>query len=110
MTENPPPLDYRSPTPTDRPKFNQWWKVILRILAGAFAGGLATVLGVIILGQSNIPILGMLPFATLFTVAMIISIRYRRYGYTSGIIIAPFLTAAIVILLLLWTCGHSRGI
>jgi hypothetical protein len=106
----PPPLPFEDPPPRGYPpdRHNRWWKILFRVLAGSFAGAGATIGGLLVANSTRNPVLGMLPYAFLFIAASFISLRYRRFGYTSGVILAPFITATVFVLLILWSCSHTH--
>ncbi|HVS73052.1 MAG TPA: hypothetical protein VHQ47_17490 [Phycisphaerae bacterium] len=101
----PPPLNYQPPTPSSNDAKNRWWKVLLRICAGGILGASAIVFGIYLYSLTNQPLLGFLPPLILFALALFISIKYHRFGYTAGVLLAPFLLAAATALLLLIICG-----
>ncbi|HVX85239.1 MAG TPA: hypothetical protein VH253_10680 [Phycisphaerae bacterium] len=101
----PPPLNYQPPTPPSSDTKNRWWKVLLRISAGGILGAAAILFGIYLYSLTSQPILGFLPVLILFALALFITIKFHRFGYTAGVILAPFFLAAATALLLLIICG-----
>ena len=97
-----PPLNYETPKP---PNKNSNRNIFLRMLAGGTAGCISTVLGVLLFNKTQSPLLGFLPVTVTFLAALYISLRYQRRGYALGMIVAPFIIAVVVVLLLLAVCG-----
>jgi hypothetical protein len=79
--------------------------IFLRMLAGGLAGCASTVLGVFIFNRTQSTLFGFLPVILTFIVALYISLRFQRRGYALGMIVAPFVIAVIVVVLLLAACG-----
>ena len=46
-----------------------------------------------------------LPVILVFAALLFVCIKYRRFGYVTGFILAPFITAAVAIVLLMIYCG-----
>jgi hypothetical protein len=97
-----PTLQYQSPPP---PNKNSNRNIFLRMLAGGLSGCASTALGVHLFNKTQSPLLGFLPVVFTFLVALYISLRYQRRGYALGMILAPFIIAAVLFLLLLAVCG-----
>ncbi len=75
------------------------------MLAGGAAGCASTALGVFLFNKTQSPLLGFLPVTLTFLAALYISLRFHRRGYALGMILAPFIIAAVLFLLLLAVCG-----
>lgn len=96
------PLDYQTPKP---PSVNRPRNVMLRILAGTAAGSGSAAMGVWLYNLTQSVIVGFLPVAIVFCVALYVSIRFKRRGYAAGIVLAPFIVGGVLMLLLLMICG-----
>ena len=114
MTSQPPPkppiVSYRTPDPSDNP--NRPGLFFRRMMSGIGMGFVALVAGWILgstVGTNLQPplpmILGLSPIALLGIVSVWIDLRQRRYGYATGVIIAPFLIVTCIGALLLAICG-----
>jgi hypothetical protein len=99
---SPSPLDYLPPQPNRK---NSAGRVIGRIAIGVVAGIVCCILGVILAAATNVGYLFFLPLAAALALAAFIAIRYRRIGYVTGLIIAPFILTTGIFLLLLIICG-----
>lgn len=110
---NPPPFQPNYQTPQgpqpagDIARKNRWWMVILRILVGTIFGAGASLLGFWIGTATQSWLLAGVPFLILFGVALVITIKYKRFGYTAGIIIGPFIAAACLVILMFIICAGS---
>lgn len=103
----PPPLDYRPPEGSSIRSVNRWWMVCLRILAGLFVGfgsGLAG-WGLNAVTDYRLPVLFLVPPLGVLAIAIFIAIRYHRFGYVTGILLAPLITAVGLVVLLFIICG-----
>ena len=48
-----------------------------------------------------------LPPLLTFAAALFVTLRLRRYGYTAGVVLAPFLIVAVTFVLLLIICSSK---
>ena len=67
----------------------------------------ATMLGAWLANMFNSIILFMIPPLLVFGAALFVTIKYRRFGYTAGVIIAPFIIVTALVVLLLLICGRG---
>lgn len=107
----PPPLDYRPPERPSAGSVNRWWMVCLRILAGlciGFGSGLAG-WALDAATHYNVPVVFLVPPLTVLAIALFIAIRYHRFGYVTGILLAPLVTAVGLVVLLFIICGGGLG-
>jgi hypothetical protein len=106
----PPPLNY-APPPLLPPGRNRWWKVLLRILAGIAAGVASALLGWLIVALTNATFapLFFLPPALLLATAITVAVRYRRFGYVTGVLLAPVIIGIGLVILLLILCSGSTS-
>jgi hypothetical protein len=110
---NPPPLppdDPRTPPilgySAIRPSFrNSPGKFLLRAAIGIFIGIFGCVAGYFLAAYTNVPLLFFLPISLALVAAIIYAVTQRKYGFVTGIIIAPFFLAIGVAALLLIMCG-----
>lgn len=80
---------------------------MLRALAGMAAGvgsGFAG-WGLVAATDYRLAPLFFLPFLVLLGVSIFMAIRFRRFGYVTGILLAPFIIGAGLIILLFIICG-----
>jgi hypothetical protein len=96
-------LSYRSPQLEDRP--NSPAKVVARIAVGAAAGMLCSIAGVVLMGVFNNGWFFYVPFLFVIGGAAFVAIRFRRFGYVTGVIVGPFILATGIFVLLLILCG-----
>ena len=102
----PTPLDYQ--TPQGRVDgVNRWWMVIGRIVAGIAAGFVSFGMGVWIAGVTGVVWLTFVPPAIMLSGLLFVCIKYRRFGYVTGFILAPFLAVTAAIVLLWIICGSG---
>jgi hypothetical protein len=99
-----PPLNYQTPPPGGRGP-NSAGKVLLRILAGSVGGASACVIGVILAGALNSGWWFFLPPVLTLAGASFVALRYRRYGYVTGMVLGPFVLVSGLFLLLMIVCG-----
>jgi hypothetical protein len=102
----PPPLNY-APPPSLPPGRNRWWKVLLRILAGMAAGTASAFLGWLLVAVTGFRLgaLFFLPPILLLTAAIVVAVRFRRFGYVTGILLAPVIIGIGLVILLLILCS-----
>ena len=105
MSQPPPPLDYRPGPDPSAARRNVFWKVALRALAGLVAGIAACIAGVLLASLANLPMLFMVPPLAVLGTAVFVAIRFRRFGYVTGVVLAPMVIAVFVFVLLLMVCG-----
>ena len=98
------PLDYAAPQRP--PSHNTWWMVMLRIFAGLAAGVASGALGAWLGGVTGFMPLFFVPPGLVFAGLLVVCIKYRRFGYLTGFVMAPFLVATAAFILLLIICGH----
>ncbi len=108
MSEKPPPLplDYQRP-PAPSAGNNRWWKVLLRIAAGGILCIASTLAGGWLGNQLGIPLLGLFVPVGLLGLLIFVAIRFRRFGYVTGFVIAPFIIVGALIVLLITYCGSG---
>ncbi|HVX83986.1 MAG TPA: hypothetical protein VH253_04145 [Phycisphaerae bacterium] len=101
----PPPLDYGRSEP--RPGTNRWWMVILRALAGLIVGlaSYAAGWGLDVVTDYRFPPVFLAPPALVVGAALFVAIRFRRYGYVTGTLLAPLVIAVGLVALLIMICG-----
>ena len=97
------PLNYGTPMPPH--SHNRWWMVLLRVSAGIGAGIFSVIAGGFLVSLTNIEALLFLPGGVVFAVLLVVCIKYRRFGYLSGFLLAPFIIGAALIILLMAFCG-----
>src|SRR5262245_2973002 len=110
-----PVLQYRNPRDGEiGPPRNSVGKFFLRMLGGLFIGGMAIGLGFVLInvvtptsGLTSL-VLFFLPFLTILTVMIVITIGRKKYGYVTGILLAPVVLIFGLIVLLLAICGGLR--
>jgi hypothetical protein len=102
----PPMLDYGSGD-GNGPR-NSVGKFFLRMLVGTFISFAAIGAGLLLLDATNSPILMFLPFIVVLTVMIVITVRKRKFGYITGILLGPFILTALLFMLLLMICGVAR--
>lgn len=107
------PLDYQTPQ-GGRSGVNRWWMVAGRIAAGIAAGFVSFGMGFWIAGMTGVFWLLFIPPAIMLGTLLFVCIKYRRFGYVTGFILAPFLAVSAAIILLWIICGsgafvRSRG-
>jgi len=109
--ERDPVLAYR-PGGSDAQR-NSVGRFFLRSLAGIGIGIAMLILGGVITAASRVDSGGLamflffLPLLTAIAVSIVILIRYRRFGYVTGLLLAPLVLVGLVALLLLIICGSS---
>ncbi len=108
--DKPPIINYQTPNPTPR---NTPGKFFGRMGIGIALGVGGCILGSIafaLAANSKGPtwpsfLIGALPIILALFVAINIGVRQRKYGYVTGVILAPFLIVVCLFLLLLAICG-----
>jgi len=106
MSNKPPPLPLDKKKPEEPPaNHNRWWKVLLRIGAGAILAAGSTWSGYALGEAIHFPFLHLVAPALVFAALVFVSIRFRRFGYVTGFVLAPFIIVAVVVVLLLIYCG-----
>ena len=106
MPAKPPPIPYRSnDLPDPAPRRNTPLKFLGRMCLGIALGVAGCVAGWGLAAGTNIPSLFFLPLAAALATAIIIAVKFKRYGYVTGVIIAPCLIAAAAIVLLFMICA-----
>jgi hypothetical protein len=78
---------------------------MLRIFGGIFAGLASGGLGAWLAALTNMAILFLIPPALVFAALLVVCIKYRRFGYVTGFVIAPFLVMVGLIITLAIICG-----
>jgi hypothetical protein len=84
--------------------------ILLRILAGLAAGIASGAAGLLLLSLTSSWLLFYLPPALLLATAIFIALRFRRFGYITGILLAPLLVGITLFLLLLIICSPGFGL
>ena len=100
------PLDYA--TPQRPPSHNKWWMVMLRVMAGLIAGVGSGALGAWMANVTGFVPLFFVPPGLVFAGLLVVCIKYRRFGYLTGFVMAPFLAATAAFIFLLIMCGGFR--
>jgi hypothetical protein len=95
----PQPLSYAAPE--KGPSRNKWWMVLLRIFGGILAGGASGLAGWLLAARTDIGWLFFLPPAALLAGLIVIAVKFRRFGYVTGFILAPFVAAAVFAVIVL---------
>jgi hypothetical protein len=80
--------------------------VILRIFGGIAAGVVSGGMGLWLFTSTPLPWLGFIPPAAMFGTLLFVCIKYRRFGYVAGFILAPFLVVTALFITLLIVCGN----
>ena len=104
-TPAPQPLTYQTPTGRSLWTHNKWWMILLRAIAGGVAALVCLFIGGLIGNATNQPVLVFMPAMAVFAGLLFVCIRYRRFGYLSGFILAPILTAAALVVFLFLACS-----
>ena len=104
----PPPtppntLDYDTPEPP--PSKNKGWMVVLRIFAGTAAAFLSVSGGYWLAHATAAPANWFVPPAVVFVFFLFVSLKYRRFGYVTGFVLAPFIATTLMLFLALIVCG-----
>jgi hypothetical protein len=107
-----PKLDYETPPPG---RGNTPRQVMLRMVLGVLFSLLALASGFMLMAFLSlfVPVVRtgtalvvmLLPLSVTFCVALALSIRQRRYGYATGVILGPFILVMTAGILLLMICG-----
>ncbi len=102
----PPALNYGQMSSRPSGK-NRWWMVLLRVAAGMAAGvaSCAVGWGLVLATDEKFPPIFFLPPALLLSAAIVIALYFRRYGYVTGILLAPLVIGFGLVVLLLIICG-----
>jgi len=102
----PPPIAYRSnDLPDPGPKKNTPLKFLGRMCLDIGLGVVGCIAGVYLANVTGVQWLGFFPPGAALATAIVIAVKFRRHGYVTGVIIAPFLIAVSLIVLLLIVCG-----
>jgi hypothetical protein len=109
---NPPPSDPRKPPvlgySTPRPSLrNTPGRFIARAAVGLGIGIAGCVGGGFLAAYSNYEILFFVPITLALVGAIVYAVTQRKYGFVTGIILAPFFLAVGIVLLLLIICGTA---
>ncbi|HVS73705.1 MAG TPA: hypothetical protein VHQ47_20955 [Phycisphaerae bacterium] len=86
---------------------NRWWMVLLRIVAGLILGlgSYAAGWGLDIATDYRFPPIFLVPPTLVVALAIFIAVRFRRYGYVTGTLLAPLVIAVGLITLVVIICG-----
>jgi hypothetical protein len=78
---------------------------LLRMLLGSIMGGGSIVAGAYLAAYTNVALLILVPPAAALGVAIWLCAGQKRFGYLTGVILAPFIIGAGLVVLLLIMCG-----
>lgn len=69
------------------------------------AGAASCVLGAVLYGMTSSWIIGVLPLTALLVTAIVIAATFRRFGYVTGVLLAPILIGVGLYVLIVMICG-----
>ena len=104
----PPTLGYRAPR--DEPPRNSPKQFFLRALAGAGIGIASLVAGGALAAATQSILLFFLPVAMALAATLAYSLRRQKFGYSTGILVAPILLVAGIMVLLVIICGIGAAL
>ena len=99
----PPMMGYRSPR--DEPNPNSPGRFVLRSLVGLAIGVIAMFLGwPLMAATDNVAVL-FLPLAVCIVSALTYSLVRQRFGYVTGMLVAPMVLVGVAAMVILIQCG-----
>jgi hypothetical protein len=107
----PPPIQTLTyAAPAKEPSKNRWWMVLLRIVGGLFLGTASGFIGLWLASITKVEALLFIPPGLMLAALIVIAVKFRRFGYITGFLLAPFVAAAVfaVFLLIIIIIVHNR--
>jgi len=107
----PPTLGYGSPRTPGLEPLNTPRAFLLRALAGVGIGITALIIGALMAIPFSPPaaiVVFFLPLVIAITLCTVLLIKNRKFGFVTGLLLAPMVLVGLVAMLLLIICGTMR--